>query len=814
MKKENLIIGAILVLFVLFIGSCKFKNPNVSQERIDTLRVKALFEKANKLKESNPDSALLIYDQVIHLIPAKVNSFSVLHYLGLSYSKKAATYCGKGDYNKSHFNDSLSISYATKMNDKEVICLSKNLRGLTFYQQGDYSNAVKYYEEAIAIAKSIKDEELLAKIYTNRAIIYYIQGDVQGAINRFKTVLSIGKKLKNGDLQAASYLNLALIYANNGDNDLTISMYKNAIPFYQQKNEISSLVLCYQCIAKIYYTTNQFDKAQDYFQLSLNSALQINNQIGIAKGYHNLGELRSCLGDYPAAMKYYMKAIKIKEKLNDQQGISIDYANIGNIYFLQGDYKRAEEYKRKALNISLKIKDAANTAIFYTDLSNIYMQRNDNKTAIEYLEKSLDNNIKIDNKSGISDAYYALGIAYMQEHNFSMATNNYEKAIEMKEKTGEKDRLSDIYNSFSLLNFDEKHFPEALDYAKKSYAFAIEEQLPQQISNACLTLKKVYNAMGNTKQALKYADLYTTYNDSLFSQQKTEAITNAEAKWHSEKKQQQIEKLEAQRKLNQATIDQKTAESKLQKTFIIAIVLLLLLIVAIAFYVITNIRKRRDALYRKQLSDNISLKMQNARNSISPHFLFNMLSTISGMRNNPEMVETNTKKLSLLLRNVLENNDQTAIPLSKELETVSTFVDLQKLRIPEPFVVSFNVAEDVDTQTKVPAMIVQIPVENAIKHGLMPLQDRERQLSVNVSFENGNTKIIIENNGIGLKETNGQTAGTGTGLKVLLQTIHLLNEKNTGKILFSIKDKADLPSPERGTRVEIRIPADYSYNIN
>ncbi len=205
--------------------------------------------------------------------------------------------------------------------------------------------------------------------------------------------------------------------------------------------------------------------------------------------------------------------------------------------------------------------------------------------------------------------------------------------------------------------------------------------------------------------------------------------------------------------------------------------------------------------------------MEIVRNRLSPHFLFNLLSGISAETSHSVQVKDNLKTLMRLLRSSVDNCEQTAIPLKEELELVEGYINLQKWRIAEPFAAIYEIKEGTNMNHPVPAMIIQIPVENAIKHGLMPLPG-EKLLKIKIENYFGGLMIKIEDNGSGYSLSGNRITGEGTGLKTLFQTILLLNSANSSKIEFSIKDLKDATDPHEGTIVEIRIPNDYSYNFN
>ena len=166
----------------------------------------------------------------------------------------------------------------------------------------------------------------------------------------------------------------------------------------------------------------------------------------------------------------------------------------------------------------------------------------------------------------------------------------------------------------------------------------------------------------------------------------------------------------------------------------------------------------------------------------------------------------------MLLRASIDHTEQIAIPVSDEIELVKGYIELQKWRIPEPFKIIWEIDEGTALDQPIPAMMIQIPVENSIKHALLPLAGDKLLIIKIKKYEEG-LKIIIEDNGPGYKQSANRAAGTGTGLKILYQTIYLLNNLNTEKIEFSISDKINRASPAMGTIVEIKLPKNYSFDI-
>ena len=248
---------------------------------------------------------------------------------------------------------------------------------------------------------------------------------------------------------------------------------------------------------------------------------------------------------------------------------------------------------------------------------------------------------------------------------------------------------------------------------------------------------------------------------------------------------------------------------------------MLLLYSIILFLTLSNItlllllfytRKKEVATDEMQHRIIAELKMQTIRNRLSSHFFFNVLSGISGPSIESDNIRDHIKTLLMLFRKSVDNIEQLAIPLEEELEVLRGYLDLQRLKIPEPFKVTINLQEGINQKLPVLAMILQIPVENAIKHGLYPLPD-EKILKIQIENYQRGVLILIEDNGIGYKSSFNRAAGTGTGLKILNQTIYWLNNRNKEKIEFTIEDKYSINPADKGTIVKIKIPENYSFKI-
>ncbi len=173
-----------------------------------------------------------------------------------------------------------------------------------------------------------------------------------------------------------------------------------------------------------------------------------------------------------------------------------------------------------------------------------------------------------------------------------------------------------------------------------------------------------------------------------------------------------------------------------------------------------------------------------------PHLLFNVASAMGSViyKENKDKAYDFVVKLSKFMRLALEDTKKMYKTLQEEMAFVEAYLQLQKVRFPERFNCEKYIDNNVDMSIKVPQMIIQTYVENAIKYGLEPLK-KGGLLRINISKEEDTIKIIIEDNGIGIDATKKLLEkGTGSGLKIMNEIYEIHNQNSKHIISFNLID--------------------------
>ncbi len=830
MKKtlDTFVCLAVLV-GIIFLGSECSRNKSTGMAVSDmffsdTIKARDFMKRGDEKKWSDPDSASVCYHRAITLLHAYSVSKNIEIMIASCYSGLVAINNYNGNYKLAAAYDSVVEQIGAATGNKDVIAQSLLNRGLLFYNQSEYPSALEYYKRAEDLCSETGNKRLAAKILSNRAIIFSIQGDPYSAISCFSKTREIAESIGNNELLSGSDINLGMMFHDMGKDELAIDYYEKAIEICKKIKDENGIIICYQNIGDVWFKRSNFEKALDAFDESLQRASRIGDKSNMSKGYHNIGEVYSFLGDYETAINDYVRSANIKKELNDQLGMVSVYASIGNLKVQLGEYDEALNYFNQSLEISQKLKCQNEIALRYGDLANVYSCKKQWDRSLMLALKSLESHKTLHFQEQMTELYALIGSIYAGLSDYENARRYLDLSLENSHRRGDKLGMSVALNAIGNLMVSELEqakdtnktafYQEAVRYGETALSLSkAENALPTQLENIRFLIN-AYKNTGDYKRALTLSEESLSINDSILNKEKNKALVLAEVKWNAGKKQQEITRLRKEWEIQDNVIRQKEKENSLKNLVIGLLGTIVLLTLITGFSIFKYFQKKRDILFQKQLANMTFLRMQSIRNRMSPHFFFNVLSIISSEASDPVLVKKNLDRLSLLLRKSIENIEQTAIPLKEEIDIVKAYIELQRQRIPGAFDVDFDLQPEVGLNRPVLAMMIQIPVENAIKHGLMPLVGKKKLQIVIEQSEKGGLIVLIRDNGIGLKASRGRSTGTGTGLKVLLQTIALFNQKNKEKIEFTIDQNSPDKLGQTGVSVRVFIPEGFFFNQN
>jgi two-component system, LytTR family, sensor kinase len=328
----------------------------------------------------------------------------------------------------------------------------------------------------------------------------------------------------------------------------------------------------------------------------------------------------------------------------------------------------------------------------------------------------------------------------------------------------------------------------------------------------------ILKSKGEYAKAIEALEIYKFKSDSTRKKRNATKFSAIQARNEAELQEREVAKLTQVAELQALELSQ-------QRYMLIGVLLLVFFIfsASILFYrqkrlkqqqIITNLeleeaQKRLDI--EKQYRES---ELKALRSQMNPHFMFNALNSIQEyiMTNERKLAGKYLGKFADLMRIYLEQSEAKTISIHDEVETLSLYLELEKLRFEDTLTCTVNIDKNVDTySTSIPTLIIQPYVENALKHGLLHKKE-ERKLSINMRCAKEDQLICeIIDNGVGRQraaEINKMRNPTHKSFatSATKSRLELLNYNSNKHIRVETVDLKNAQGDSEGTKVIITIP--------
>jgi tetratricopeptide (TPR) repeat protein len=595
------------------------------------------------------------------------------------------------------------------------------------------------------------------------------------------------------------YLSLSYYTSNQYDSAYILG---KEILRYTGRQPASERVLrltshTYNTVGNYYSWMSMTDSAIYFYGLALDSYLKTNDRAKVPDLCINIADIYMKQGDFATGVSYYRRALLVSDSLEtlNKTGFPI-LCGLSQAYMELRDFDLAELYFQQA-ELMYDGQALTDRFLFSNLRGNYYYYKKEYGKAIPWFKKAralvtpkgYNFSINLAN-ANLADVYFYLGNTDSAKYYLDLA-EDYFSGI------NNKTTLFYIATIRAGIALRENNPAAALRYLEKEKEEAGIEPNTIMIRNQ--TMEDYYHQTGNYRKAYGYLSKNKAMNDSIRSEQTKMRIAELDFRYRQDTTLIKKEML----------IKGQTADIKRLQLTSVLWILVCLLLLSITLFVYFNMQKKKKIQWMTFYDQLMKLKLINIRNRISPHFIFNVLNREISSPDDSE--RKNLTGLITLLRKSLEMTEETNVSLFDELEFVKSYIHLEKASLEPLFDLEWSVDHDINLKEKhVPPMIIQIPIENAIKHALRGKKG-EKKLSIRISGKDNGIRVCIQDNGPGYSAGHLQTEhDTGTGLKVLLQTIYLFNSKNRGKMIFNITHSDE--KMYGGAKVIIFIPDNYSFN--
>ncbi len=655
-----------------------------------------------------------------------------------------------------------------------------------------------FYGEKISVdpAKQKEVNLLLKQMEDN------VYQDLGKVLELGTQAIAVAEEIYSVDDLLKIYSKIGLCYENHNQQDSALIYYNYALEYADQLGDESRILSVYNDLAITYRRKTMYKESKDYYLKALAIARKTENKLALENTYHGLGSLHKDIGDYENAVKNFLESIKLAEERGHQEYVIHSMQFLALTYAEAGKSESALSVIKEAVDKAKTTKDTVLNGIVFFDYGKILNMDKNFSEAQQKFEKSLACFQSIGHKPLIARSMFYLADNYSQQGDFKTAHKMFiectknEEFISLRGQTDLNFKLGELYMNEGDVASAKKYFEKSLILSKK-------QSFKDFLQKNHYELYRIYDTENNKDKTLFHLSKYSAVRDSLFNEERTKAITEMQFKYHSEKSQREIEKLQNQQ----------------ERTAFMSF-LALFFMLAIGFGGTAFLARRNNNSLRMKNAEinrkNVKLKESNEVLQqfayVAAHDLKEPLRSIGSFTNliqrrygkdlNEEAneymgyVQTSVKRMDGLLRSLLEYSGITMQQSGSEsistrnvvqgvLQNLHNQITEKNARIEAVNLLNVSMTETHLTQ------LLQNLIGNSIRYN-----ERAPHIQISTHQSNNRVYFTLKDNGIGMDAANGEKVfnlfyqenkarqeGSGIGLAICKNII----EKYDGEINYDSK---------------------------
>jgi hypothetical protein len=506
------------------------------------------------------------------------------------------------------------------------------------------------------------------------------------------------------------------------------------------------------------------------------------------------------------------------EKNKDDKNLIIGKSNLASLYTRTNEIPKALQLFREIDKQLIKTgyEFSQNRAAVLTNMGLAYSSINQHTNAIRCHQKTLEICTKKNLVFGIALAESNIGDELIKSNRHTKALQHLMLSKKASEKNGFDNFLGQIYKNLAEVQWQQKQQDSALFYLNKSVAVSTKINDQNALSQAQNLLHQYYAEQNNHKAAYQTLLNYNSVNQNIFNKEKQNSIAEISTKYETEKKEAQIKALSQQKKIADL-------ENQKQKSITLVVAIFLVSVLMIGYLLFKRYKtNQKNELLRVSLEETektlkaekkaAESELKALKSQMNPHFIFNALNSIQEqfMFGDKLLANEQMGNFTTLTRQILTVSGKKQIPLATEIDLLTKYLELEKMRFDSDFTYHIEIAENIDDEyTELPPMLIQPFVENSIKHGLLHKKGH-KELLLSFALNQDETFLIctIRDNGIGREQSKviqQKNKHNSFSTSSIAQRLELLYGGTTTENLLQYKDLKDENGNPTGTVAILQI---------
>ena len=361
------------------------------------------------------------------------------------------------------------------------------------------------------------------------------------SIKELDKAIEIAIRINSPTLLFKVYRKAGGIYESNSKLEESAAYYKKSLDLIDFAPDALKLDI-YIDWAIINKKRGKYKLSKDYYDRTLELAQRVNDIEMIEFAYNGLGTLHGALSEFDKAVEAYLHSIDIAKKRNNIGEEVVGLTNIANVYTKANNFDLAFDNIHKAKELALQINDSLAIANVLNTFGKILNAKKDFKKSLAYHEQALNIYEAAQDKRHILETLIYLADLYAEAGGYTIAEFYFKKCFDYKDYF-EYYEHPNLFLKLGNLYQKTKKRDEAIKAYKKSLDLALDRSFRDIIQKSNLGLALVYQDKGDFKEAFTYLKAANSYGDSLFNEEKTKRLAEAQYKFDVEKGEKEIQAL-------------------------------------------------------------------------------------------------------------------------------------------------------------------------------------------------------------------------------------------------------------------------------
>jgi len=516
-------------------------------------------------------------DSLISLLPNTAESAQKIELL-LTISRKLKE---SGSSESIQYTDQ-AYALAENLNIPQLSAKALLLKGEIYDINRRTQEAIELVSQAINLFETANDKAGISYASARLSNLYYFTYNGEEAIRHAERALLVAKETEVDSLQADACFQLGNGYYRQNDYSKAVEFHENALHIYEKIPDKRGIARSAHRLGILSFDTGEFQKSAEYYLHAIEIRKELEDSLGMAYSLANLANSYTQMGNYQDAISSYKEANEVFKKSEHKRGMANTLLGMAAIYESLKEYSTALEALEEYLNIYLELKSTRDIANAYNNLGilhnnmladtlrkiygndfqdSIYVKKirvdiPASKEALKYHTLALEQRREMNDAREIGASLLNLGSTYFTLNDFAKAREIYQEWLSLSDVIANDDQSSSINQALGKIYKAEGDIDKSIEYFYTALQYARKISKKVYLRDISEELAELYERQGNYRRAYEYHRMFSSYKDSLLTDESRRLIHEMQVKYETDAKEKENQLLRKDQLISEAKLKQ------------------------------------------------------------------------------------------------------------------------------------------------------------------------------------------------------------------------------------------------------------------